>query len=113
MEWEYSPSSKTIPFPDPADAAGGSTSHGNVNPGPPKGLRGKEPANVVAGKRVSKPTIKVSASANQRLSPRTWCFKKNQFEGKKGPYSICDNVLIRLTSQLVKGNQRRAQKKVF
>ena len=74
MEWEYSPSSKTIPLPDPADAAGSSTSHGNVNPGPPKGLRGKEPANVVAGKRVSKPTIKVSASANQRLSPRTRCF---------------------------------------
>ncbi|KAF8803309.1 hypothetical protein BYT27DRAFT_7260340 [Phlegmacium glaucopus] len=55
-----------------------------VNSGPHKGLKGKEPANVVAGKHISKPTIKVSASANQCFSPRTRCFFTNQFEVGEG-----------------------------
>lgn len=87
MEWEYSPSAKTslLPDVDVSTANDKSVDDGKkaVNSAViAKRLKGKEPANVVAGKRVSKPTIKVSASSTQRLSPRTRRFFNNRFEGK-------------------------------
>jgi hypothetical protein len=47
----------------------------------PKGLKGKEPATRVGGKRVAKPSARASELKKGRLDPKTKLFF-SRFEGK-------------------------------
>lgn len=87
IEWLHSPTSTHIPLPsaDPLhdDIAQDIDASDNELEPPPsaKGLKGKEPAQRVAGRRVPKPSNKVAASNTQNLSPKTNFFFFSHFEG--------------------------------
>jgi len=82
IEWICSPSAEKRTLPPESVAGDTSGSDGNepVNPAPPKRLKGKEPAQRVGGKRIARPSNKVSASKEQCLSPKT-IFFFSRFEG--------------------------------
>ena len=86
IEWVHSPTSnKTFPTlnDDIADAILDNTDldePAQTSPLPQR-LKGKEPARCVAGKRVPRPSGKVSAFGGQNLSPRTKKFFFSRFEG--------------------------------
>jgi hypothetical protein len=86
IEWLHSPSAETRPLPDLSEngrqVTGDSHENDLAHSAPLKGLKGKEPANRVGGKRVLKPSDKVTASKGQRLSPKTRRFFSNRFEGE-------------------------------
>ena len=88
IQWVHSPTSDNITFPtlnadnifDDMNFDDANLDDAQAFPSP-KGLTGKESARRVAGKRVPKPSGKVSASGAQNLSPRTKKFFFSRFEG--------------------------------
>jgi len=90
IDWVHSPSSETrVLPPEPentslgdsmADDSDGNRSSQGVGLTPLKGFKGKQPAILVSGKHVAKPSNKVSALKEQQLSPRTKLFF-SRFEG--------------------------------
>jgi len=83
IQWVHSPTSDNITLPTlNANDIFDDTNLDDAQAFPsPKGLTGKEPARCVAGKRIPKPSGKVSASGTQNLSPRTMKFFFSRFEG--------------------------------
>ena len=83
LEWIHSPSAENKSLPptltDPVvnDIDGNNSDE----PASPKGLKGKEPAIWVGGKRVAKPSARASESKKGHLDPKTKLFF-SRFEGK-------------------------------
>ena len=83
IEWIHSPSAenKSLP-PTLADPVVNEIDGNNSDKlASPKGLKGKEPAAWVGGKRVAKPSAKASESKKGHLDPKTKLFF-SRFEGK-------------------------------
>jgi hypothetical protein len=80
LEWIHSPSAENKSLPltlaDP-----GLDGNNLDEPTSPKGLKGKEPATRVGGKRVAKPSARASESKKGHLDPKTKLFF-SRFEGK-------------------------------
>ena len=83
IEWIHSPSAenKSLP-PTLANPVVNNVDGNNSDePASPKGLKGKEPATRVSGKRVAKPSARASESKKGHLDPKTKLFF-SRFEGK-------------------------------
>ena len=61
LEWIYSPSAKNKSLP-PTLADRDLDGNSSDEPTSPKGLKGKEPATRVSGKRIAKPSARASES---------------------------------------------------
>jgi hypothetical protein len=80
IEWIHSPSAENRSLP-PTLADPDIGGNDSDEPTPPKGLKGKEPATRVSGKRIAKPSAKASESRKGHIDPKTKLFF-NRFEGK-------------------------------
>ena len=83
LEWIHSPSAenKSLP-PTLTDPVVNDIDGNNLDElASPKGLKGKEPAIWVGGKRVAKPLARASESKKGHLDPKTKLFF-SRFEGK-------------------------------
>jgi len=88
IEWLHSPTTDHIPLPPTNtlhDDIANEIFEGDDLPepqhAPPRGFKGKEPARRVAGRRIPKPSGKVSASSEQNLDPGMKKFFSSRFEG--------------------------------
>ena len=84
IEWQHSPTNH-IPLHPLHDDIANEIFDGNDLPepqrAPPSGFKGKEPARRVAGRRIPKPSGKVTASSAQNLDPGMKKFFSSRFEG--------------------------------
>ena len=80
LEWIHSPSAENKSLP-PTLADPDLDRNNSDEPISPKGLKGKEPATRVGGKRIAKPSARASESKKGHLDPKTKLFF-SRFEGK-------------------------------
>jgi len=85
LEWIHSPSAENMSLPptlaDPGPVVNNIDGNNSDKPASPKGLKGKEPATWVGGKRVAKPSARASESKKGHLDPKTKLLF-SRFEGK-------------------------------
>lgn len=76
IEWDYSPSQAKIPLPSEVVEEAAPT-----KPKTKKGLNGKEPASIVAGKRVRNATSKMKSTDTKALDKNMKKFYGIRIEG--------------------------------
>jgi hypothetical protein len=88
IDWLHSPTANHVPLPPTTalhDDIANEILDGDDLPEPqhvpPRGFKGKEPAQRVAGRRIPKPSVKASASSAQNLDPGMQKFFFSRFEG--------------------------------